>query len=69
MQKLLQASEYRCTVTGQTMNLKSHPRKKANPFKASLDRIDSTKGYTEGNVQWVCLAVNQMKSDKTEEEF
>lgn len=67
--KLLQDSEYKCSVTGQAMNLRSHPRKKANPFKASLDRIDSTKGYTEGNVQWVCWAVNQMKSDKTEAEF
>ena len=67
--KLLQASEYRCSVTGLNMNLETHPRKKANPFKASLDRKDSTKGYTESNVQWVCWAVNQMKSDKPEEEF
>lgn len=67
--KLLQASEYKCSVTGLNMNLETHPRKKANPFKASLDRKDSTKGYTEDNVQWVCWSVNQMKSDKTEEEF
>ena len=69
IQELLQKSEYRCSVTGQVMNLKSHPRKKANQFKASLDRIDSTKGYIEGNVQWVCWAVNRMKSDTTESEF
>lgn len=29
---------------------------------ASLDRIDSSKGYTEGNVQWVYKDVNIMKS-------
>jgi hypothetical protein len=51
------------------MNLETHHRKKANPFKASLDRIDSSRGYTEDNVQWVCWSVNQMKSDKTKEEF
>jgi hypothetical protein len=67
--ELLQASNYKCSVTGLTMNLETHPRKKANPFKASLDRVDSSKGYTEENVQWVCWSVNQMKSDKTKEEF
>ena len=67
--ELLKASEYKCCVTGLTMNLETHHRKKANPFKASLDRIDSSRGYTEDNVQWVCWSVNQMKSDKTKEEF
>jgi hypothetical protein len=28
---------------------------------ASLDRIDSSKGYIEGNVQWVHKAINLMK--------
>jgi hypothetical protein len=65
----LQKSNYICAVTGLKMNLEIHPRKNANPFKASLDRIDSNKGYTEDNVQWVCWAVNQMKSDRTAEEF
>ena len=30
---------------------------------ASLDRIDSNKGYVEGNVQWVHVDVNYMKLD------
>ena len=30
---------------------------------ASLDRIDSSKGYIEGNVQWVHKDVNKMKMD------
>ena len=67
--QLLQESGYHCKVTGQKMSLESHLRKKANAFKASLDRIDYTKGYIKGNVQWVCWSVNQMKSDKTEAEF
>lgn len=36
---------------------------------ASLDRIDSSIGYTEGNVQWVHKTVNQMKMDMSQEEF
>lgn len=35
----------------------------------SLDRIDSTKGYIEGNVQWVHKSVNIMKSTLTQEQF
>ncbi len=36
---------------------------------ASLDRIDSTKGYLKGNVQWIHKDINYMKSDFTEREF
>ena len=35
----------------------------------SVDRIDSEKGYIEGNVQLVCMAVNQMKNDLTYNEL
>lgn len=36
---------------------------------ASLDRIDSSKGYTLENVQWVHKIVNLMKMSLTQEEF
>jgi hypothetical protein len=36
---------------------------------ASLDRVDSTKGYEEGNVQWVHKVVNIMKWNLTEADF
>jgi len=36
---------------------------------ASLDRIDSTKGYITGNVQWVHKDINKLKSNWTEEYF
>lgn len=36
---------------------------------ASLDRIDSTKGYVKNNVQWVHKDVNRMKSNFSEEKF
>lgn len=36
---------------------------------ASLDRIDSSKGYIDGNVQWVHKDVNLMKSTHSNEEF
>lgn len=36
---------------------------------ASLDRIDSTKGYTEDNVQWVHKEINRLKNNYSLEEL
>lgn len=36
---------------------------------ASLDRIDSSKGYEIGNVQWVYKLINYMKWESSEQEF
>lgn len=36
---------------------------------ASLDRIDSSKGYIEGNVQWVHKDINMMKRIYTQDYF
>ena len=36
---------------------------------ASLDRIDSSKGYIKGNVQWLHKTINKMKQDLSQEEF
>ena len=43
---------------------------KPNQFNTiSIDRIDSTKGYTKENTQFICRAVNEMKMDRTEDLF
>ncbi len=36
---------------------------------ASLDRIDSSRGYIEGNIQWVHKSVNVMKQAMLDNEF
>lgn len=33
-----------------------------SPRRASLDRIDSTQGYTKENIQWVCRIANYAKN-------
>lgn len=46
--------------------------KTANSYKdrtASLDRIDSSKGYIEGNVQWIHKYINLMKNDLNQGSF
>jgi hypothetical protein len=38
-------------------------------FNASLDRIDSSIGYVEGNLQWVGRKVNIIKNDIHQDDF
>ena len=40
-----------------------------HPTTPSLDRIDSSKGYIKGNVQWVSWRANQLMSDATPDEL
>jgi len=37
--------------------------------RASLDRIDSSKGYVKGNIQFVCLMAQYAKNRFTESEL
>ena len=34
-------------------------------FLASVDRIDSDKGYIIGNIQWVSTPINYLKNNLT----
>jgi hypothetical protein len=59
----------KCAVTNLDMSLMSGTPLKKNGFIVSVDRKDSSKGYTKDNVHLVCFAVNQIKSNFTDEEF
>lgn len=54
-----------CALTGITMTTR---RKKRTLTTLSPDRIDSSVGYVDGNVQLVCVAANYMKNDFTQTE-
>lgn len=64
--ELFQRQDGRCALTG--CQLIPH-RKESEEYTASLDRIDSTKGYIEGNVQWVHKDINYMKMDLSASRF
>ncbi len=59
----------KCPYTNIDLILKPKSSDFRTPENASLDRIDSSKGYVEGNVQWVYKRVNNMKNDMTHDEF
>ena len=40
-----------------------------HPSTPSIDRIDSSKGYIKGNVQWVSWRANQLMRDATPDEL
>ena len=53
-----------CALSG----IKMEP-KKNTPYRPSIDRIDSTKGYFEDNIQFICSRVNVMKNKFNQDEF
>lgn len=60
-----------CKLTGIQLNFAKNKREHMTMRKttASLDRIDSTKGYIIGNVQWVHKDINRMKQHFSEQYF
>lgn len=56
-----------CALSGLLISLEKTNSK--HQCTASLDRIDSSKDYTEDNVQWVHKDINFMKQDFNEEYF
>lgn len=56
-----------CAITGHRMDIRKLPFCDSNPWKISLDRIDSSKSYVDGNIQLVCIGANYMKSSWSNE--
>lgn len=56
-----------CIYSGVKLN---HPKDGGtNLTKASLDRIDSSKGYIKGNIQFISITCNHAKSDMSHEQM
>lgn len=61
--------EKKCALSGIELIFSTQNKDWWRETTASLDRIDSTKGYIEGNLQWIHKYLNLMKSNWTDEEF
>ncbi len=59
----------RCALSGLQLDILGTRRNKHTQYTASLDRIDSSVGYIEGNVQWVHKDINMMKQSFSQESF
>ena len=59
----------KCALSGLEINLVKNLTKDRKLNTASLDRIDSSKGYTKDNIQWLHKDINILKNNYTEKEF
>lgn len=61
--------EGKCAVTGLAMQHTARVGRTVPPndFKASIDRIDSEKGYTPDNVRLVCWFINDWKKNRSDD--
>lgn len=69
MWNLFLKQDRRCAISGIKLLFKRKSRDNCSNQTASLDRIDSSKGYIEGNVQWVHKRINQLKMDMSDGEL
>lgn len=67
IQKVFDSCQGKCAITGLPFSMELGTKKKRNPFRPSVDRINSKKGYVKGNIQIVLTIVNTMKMDYTDD--
>lgn len=58
-----------CIYSKVQLILPSIRKKSQYLYTASLDRIDSSKGYIKGNVHFISIAMNYLKNNMTHEEM
>lgn len=63
--QLWREQDGRCALSGAALDLPESSgaweRRTGDPWKPSLDRVDSRRGYVRGNVRFVALIANQAK--------
>ena len=64
--ELYDKQEGKCALSGESLEL-TGDRYLSNMI--SIDRIDSSRGYLEDNVQFVCVKYNMMKAHASMEDF
>ncbi len=59
-----------CPYSGVQLSLRKLNEKRTDLiYEASIDRIDSSKGYIVGNIQFVSIPINYMKSTMNHEQM
>lgn len=65
----LRRQDFRCSLTGIRFHAPNSVESFRSPYSPSLDRIVPSRGYVQGNVRIVIVAVNVMLSDWGEAVF
>lgn len=69
LDNLIDQQEWKCKFTGHALALDFGQKNGVKNGNASLDRIDSSKGYIEGNIQFVLKSINMAKQAMPDENF
>lgn len=70
LESLWNEQDGKCALSGLDMEVRTRTLRPHNNYLvASLDRIDSSKGYVVGNVQFVCYALNLAKQSGSDSDF
>lgn len=64
---ILEQQKFKCNLSGIDIEL-GKPENNGR-WTATIDRIDSSLGYEEGNIQWLHKDINTMKWDFSQEKF
>jgi hypothetical protein len=67
IQDKFNACEGKCAITNLPFSMELGTKGNRNPFRPSVDRINSKKGYVKGNIQIILAIVNTMKMDYTDD--
>ncbi len=68
--ELFEKQHRKCALSGVELVFAKNSKELKNRIQtASLDRIDSSRGYTRDNVQWIHKDLNLMKWDWGQDEF
>jgi 5-methylcytosine-specific restriction endonuclease McrA len=59
--------EGRCALTGREMTYRGDKGSQEMFHSFSIDRVDSSKGYTRDNIQLLCWGANSIKSNMSTE--
>lgn len=65
---LFQKQNEKCAISGLPISFKYNGDRKVKRT-ASIDRIDSSKGYVHGNIQWLYQDINYMKRKLSDVDF
>ena len=60
--------EGKCIYSGVELQPSKYKSSNNQIYTLSIDRIDSSKGYTKDNIQFISIAMNHMKNNMTHKE-
>ena len=58
IEEMLEASDWRCSVTSVPYSLEFVGPRRQRPYAPSIDRLDNAIGYVRSNCRMVCAAAN-----------